>query len=107
MKFVISGLQPDFVSIYDVIKVQQVSGYPNYDDAMTEGVSSPRRAKSEGCHIRSDSSFHHLETNWWLNTLRKSGWHFFSLEPLRVVPCMSTSMNPSMSPSMTPPCHPV
>ena len=48
----------DFLSIYDVIKVHQVSGYPNYDDAMTEGVSSPWRAKTVGRHIRSDP--------WWL-----------------------------------------
>ena len=26
-----------------------------------------------------DLSSHHLETNWWWNPLRKSGWHFFSI----------------------------
>ena len=41
MKVFESRLHRGFVSIYDVITVQQVSGYPNYDDAMTKGVSSP------------------------------------------------------------------
>ena len=40
-----------YCTIYDVMMICQVSGYPDYDVFMTEQVPGPRRSKIVGRHM--------------------------------------------------------